>query len=89
MLKIQTSLDWANTETEIQKLGNLLPAFRHDIKKILESIRPEVTKLGNLEVEDRRMHNSATRRRCQQQVDLTNERLKLFAKFHLMAVLAQ
>jgi hypothetical protein len=89
MLKISNSLDWSQVETEIKNLGNTLPMFRHDIKHVLNNIRPEITKLSMLEVEDRRSRNTRTRRDCQQQVDKINESLKTFQKFHLMALLGQ
>lgn len=88
-MKIQTSLDWSQVETEIKKLGNTLPMFKHDIKHLLEGIRPEITKLSLLEVEDRRRHSPRTKKDCQQQVDKINQTLKLFQKFHLMALLGQ
>jgi hypothetical protein len=87
MLKIETSLDWNNIETEIKQLGRTMPMFKHDIKRLCDTIRPEITKLGNLEVEHRRMHSRTTDRDCKQQVEKINETLKLFQKFHLMALL--
>lgn len=89
MLEIKTSLDWNRVESEIRKLGDTLPMFRHDIKKICEGIRPKIVILSNLEIEDRRTHSSATARRCREQADKINQDLKLFKKFHLMALLAQ
>lgn len=89
MLKIETSLDWSNVETELHRLGNLLPAFKHDIKRIQDGLRPEIAKLSNLEVEDRRRHSPATRKYCNEQVELINERLKVVQNIHLMALLAQ
>jgi hypothetical protein len=88
MLEIKTSLDWNSVETEIRKLGNSLPMFKHDIKKICDTIRPEIAKLGNLEVENRRLHSRTTERACYQQVQKINESLKLVQKFHLMALLS-
>jgi hypothetical protein len=89
MLEIKSSLDWSSVETEIKNLGNMLPMFKNDIKKICDTIRPEISKLSSLEVEHRRIHSTATNRYCQQQVQIINERLKLFQKFYLMALLAQ
>lgn len=89
MLKIETSLDWNSVETEIKDLGKLLPMFKGDIKKLCDSIRPEISKLSSLEVEHRRVRSTATARYCRQQVEKINETLKLFQKFHLMALLAQ
>jgi len=89
MLQIKTSLDWANIETEITRLGNTLPMFKHDIKRICESIRPEITTLSKLELENRRQQTSTTARKCREQADKINETLKLFQKFHLMALLGQ
>jgi hypothetical protein len=89
MLEIQTSLDWSSVETEIKNLGSTLPMFKGDIKKLCDSIRPEISKLSGLEVEHRRIRSTATHRYCQQQVQKINETLKLFQKFHLMALLSQ
>jgi hypothetical protein len=88
MLSIQTSLDWNAVETEIRKLGNNLPMFKHDIKRICDTIRPEISKLGNLEVENRRTHSRSSYQDCQRQVQKINETLKLVQKFHLMSLLS-
>jgi hypothetical protein len=89
MLKIETSLDWANVETEIQRLGNTMPMFKHDIKHICDTIRPEITVLSKLELEYRRQNTSTNSRKCREQVQKINDSLKLFQKFHLMALLGQ
>ena len=89
MLKIETSLDWSNVETEIKNLGKTMPMFQKDIKRICDTIRPEIAKLSSLEVEHRRIRSTATNRYCQEQVHKINEILKTFSKFHLMALLAQ
>lgn len=88
-MKIENSLDWPKVEQELIKLGNLLPSFRHDIKRISENVRSEVTSLSKLEVEHRRLHNNRTTQDCQKQLDKINEILKTVSKFHLMALLAQ
>lgn len=88
-MKIETSLDWPKIESELQKLATTLPSFRHDIKRIRDTVHAEVTKLSILEVEDRRMHNHRTRKMCSEQTEKINEILKTFSKFHLMALLAQ
>jgi hypothetical protein len=89
MLSIQTSLDWNAVETEVKHLGNTLPMFRQDIKRICDSIRPEIAKLANLEVENRRVHSKTTEQNCRKQAQKINDTLKLFQKFHLMALLGQ
>jgi hypothetical protein len=89
MLEIKSSLDWNSVETEIKRLGKMLPMFQHDIKKLCDTVRPEIAKLSNLEVDHRRTRSTASHRYCQQQVQKINETLKLFQKFHLMALLAQ
>jgi hypothetical protein len=89
MLKIESSLDWNSVETEIKQLGKTMPMFQRDIKRICDTVRPEITKLSTLEVEHRRVRSTATHRYCQQQVQKINETLKLFQKFHLMALLGQ
>jgi hypothetical protein len=89
MLEIKSSLDWNSVETEIKHLGNTLPMFRHDIKRICDSIRPEITILANLEVEHRRTRSRSIEQSCRKQAQKINETLKLFQKFHLMALLGQ
>jgi len=88
-MKIENSLDWPKVEQELIKLGNLLPSFRHDIKRVCDNVRGEITTLSKLEVEHRRLHSNRTAKDCQQQIDKINEILKTVSKFHLMALLAQ
>lgn len=88
-MKIETSLDWPKVETELHKLGNLLPSFKHDIKRVCDTVRTEITILSNLEVENRRVHSHRTQQRCQEQANKINEILKTVSKYHLMALLAQ
>ena len=89
MLKIETSLDWQHVHTEIQKLGNNLSMFKHDIKLLSKTVQDEVTELSKLEVEHRSRRSKTTHKQCQAQVAKINETLKLFQKFHLMALLSQ
>ena len=88
-MKIETSLDWPKVQQELNKLGNLLPSFKHDIKRVCDTLKQEITILSQLEVENRRIHNPGTQRRCQEQAEKINEILKTISKYHLMAVLAQ
>jgi len=89
MLQIKTSLDWQHVETEIHKLGNTLPMFKHDIVRLTKTVREEVTVLSKLEVEQRSTRSRTLEQQCRTQVAKINETLKLFQKFHLMALLAQ
>jgi hypothetical protein len=88
MLEIKTSLDWAKTETEIRKLGNMLPMFDGDVKRILTGISAMVKELSQLEVEVRNTRSSSTQRICAQKVAKINEDLKQIQKFHLMSMLS-
>lgn len=89
MLEIKTSLDWQNVEREIQKLGNTLTMFKHDINTILKTVREEVTILSKLEVEHRSTRSRQVEQQCRAQAARINETLKLFQKYHLMALLTQ
>jgi hypothetical protein len=88
MLSIKSSLDWAKTETEIRKLGRMLPMFEGDIKRILTGISMMVKELSQLEVEARSTRSRAAQETCNQKVFKINEELKQIQKFHLMSMLS-
>lgn len=88
MLEIKTSLDWAKTETEIRKLGNMLPMFDGDVKRILTGISAMVKELSQLEVEARNTRSRACANQCESKVRKINEDLKQIQKFHLMSMLS-
>jgi hypothetical protein len=88
MLSIKSSLDWAKTETEIRKLGRMLPMFEGDIKRILTGISMMVKELSQLEVEARSTRSRAAQEICNQKVFKINEELKQIQKFHLMSMLS-
>jgi hypothetical protein len=88
MLEIKTSLDWSKTETEIRKLGKLLPMFDADVKRILNHISTMIRELSQLEVEARNTRSPSAQRLCSQKVAKINEDLKQIQKFHLMSTLS-
>jgi hypothetical protein len=89
MLEIKTSLDWSKTETEIRKLGRMLPMFDGDVKKILNRVNDMVRELSQLEVEARGTRSPSAQRLCSQKVTKINEELKQIQKFHLMSMLTK
>ena len=89
MLEIKTSLDWSKTETEIRKLGRMLPMFEADMKRILNHVSTMVRELSQLEVEARNTRSRATQTECSQKVAKINEELKQVKKFHLMSMLTK
>ena len=89
MLEIKTSLDWSKTETEIRKLGRMLPMFDGDVKKILNRVNDMVRELSQLEVEARGTRSPSAQRLCSQKVAKINEELKQIQKFHLMSMLTK
>jgi cob(I)alamin adenosyltransferase len=89
MLEIKTSLDWAKTETELRKLGNMLPMFEADIKRIINHVSDMVKELSQLEVEARNTRSRSMVARCESKTARINEQLKQVQKFHLMAMLTK
>ena len=89
MIQIRTSLDWAKTETEIKKLGNMLPMFEADIKKIINHVSGMVKELSQLEVEARNTRSKSLVAKCESKATRINEELKQVQKFHLMAMLTK
>ena len=89
MIEIKTSLDWAKTETELRKLGNMLPMFEADIKRIINHVSNMVKELSQLEVEARNTRSKSLTAKCQNKATKINEELKQVQKFHLMAMLTK
>ena len=89
MIEIKTSLDWAKTETELRKLGNMLPMFEGDIKRIINHVSNMVKELSQLEVEARNTRSKSLAIKCQNKAAKINEELKQVQKFHLMAMLTK
>ena len=89
MLVITNSLDWAQTETALIKLGDLVPMFRHDIKRLSNNIQSQVHELSKLELKARTTKSRLALQACQDKLDEINNELKQIEKFHLMSVLSQ
>jgi hypothetical protein len=89
MIEIKTSLDWSKTETELRKLGNMLPMFEADIKRIINHVSGMVKELSQLEVEARNTRSRSIVARCESKAARINEELKRVQKFHLMAMLTK
>jgi hypothetical protein len=89
MIEIKTSLDWAKTETELRKLGSMLPMFEADIKRIINHVSSMVKELSQLEVEARNTRSKSLVGKCQNKAAKINEELKQVQKFHLMAMLTK
>jgi regulator of replication initiation timing len=89
MLEIKSSLDWSKTETELRKLGNMLPMFEADIRRIINHVGSMVRELSQLEVEARNTRSRSMVARCESKAAKINEELKMAQKFHLMAMLTK
>jgi regulator of replication initiation timing len=89
MIEIKNSLDWAKTESELRKLGNMLPMFEADIKRIINHVGSMVRELSQLEVEARNTRSRSMVARCESKAAKINEELKMAQKFHLMAMLTK
>ena len=88
MLEIKTSLDWAKTETELRKLGNMMPLFRADITRIINHVSEMVKELSQLEVHARSTKSRLSICNCESKAKKINEELKQIQKFHLMSMLS-
>jgi ppGpp synthetase/RelA/SpoT-type nucleotidyltranferase len=89
MLQIKTSLDWSKVETEIRKLGSLLPEFDQDIKRIRNNVNTLVKELSQLEVEARSSRSRSMIDKCNKKAERINEELKQLQRFHLMSLLSR
>jgi hypothetical protein len=89
MIEIKTSLDWAKTETELRKLGRMLPMFEADIKRIINHVSDMVKELSQIEVEARNSRSRSLAAKCESKAARINEELKQVQKFHLMAMLTK
>lgn len=88
MLEIKSSLDWSKTETELRKLGNMLPMFKADIQRVTNRISEMVKELSQLEVEARNTRSRSLVAKCDTKAAKINEELKQIQKFHLMSMLS-
>jgi regulator of replication initiation timing len=88
MLEIKNSLDWPKTDTELQKLGNMLPMFKADIKRIRNHIGSMVTELSKMEILVRSTRSRSAADNCSKQVEKINLELRQIQKFHLMSVMS-
>jgi hypothetical protein len=89
MMQIRTSLDWAKTESELRKLGRMLPMFEADIKRIINHVSDMVKELSQIEVEARNSRSRSLAAKCESKAARINEELKQVQKFHLMAMLTK
>lgn len=89
MLEIKNSLDWPKAEAEIRKLGNLMPIFESDIKRLTHNISIMITELSKLEVEARNTRSRSAVFKCEEKAKSINEELKKIHKFHLMSLLSR
>ena len=89
MQQLKSSLDWAKIETEIRRLGNLMPIFNNDIKRFTRHIDSLVKELSKLEVKARTRKSEARARQCQELADKINEEIKQIEKIHLMSMLSR
>ena len=88
MLQIKTSLDWSKTESELKKLGKMLPMFSADVKRITNRVNDMVKELSQLEVTARNTRSRSIIAKCENKVATINEELKQVQKFHLMSMLS-
>lgn len=88
MLEIKSSLDWSKTETELRKLGKMLPMFKTDIQRVTNRISEMVKELSQLEVEARNTRSRSLVVKCDSKAAKINEELKQIQKFHLMSMLS-
>ena len=88
MIEIKSSLDWSKTETELRKLGNMLPMFRADVVRITKHVNDMVKELSQLEVQARNTRSRSLVAQCESKVEKINEELKQVQKFHLMSMLS-
>jgi predicted secreted Zn-dependent protease len=79
---IKTSLDWASCRAELlHKTHNL--AHGREVRKMIENIQREITKLSKAEVEQRRGKKHAT----DEILDKVNKDIELVEEYLLVAAL--
>lgn len=88
-MEIKNSLDWPKVESEIRKLGNMMPIFQLDTKRVIKHVSEMVTELSKLEVQARNVRSKSSIAMCQAQANKINEELKQIQKIHLMSVLSR
>ena len=89
MQQLKSSLDWAKIETEIRKLGNLMPIFKNDIKRFTRHIDSLVKELSKLEVKARTRKSASIATECEILVNQINAEIKQIEKIHLMSMLSR
>lgn len=89
MLEITTSLDWPKVEKELRHLGNMMPMFGSDVRKLLHNISSMVSELSNLEVTARNTKSKSSISKCQSKAEEINKEIKKFEKLHLMSMLSR
>ena len=89
MQQLKSSLDWAKIETEIRKLGNLMPIFNNDIKRFTRHIDSLVKELSKLEVKARTRKSASVAAECENLVNQINAEIKQVEKIHLMSMLSR
>ena len=82
--QIQSSLDWAEVEQQIRKLGNTAPEFRFDVTKFCAGMRSEIDKLSQIELKYRQQRRDNIAIEHKQQCDKINRAIKDFSSVHLM-----
>ncbi len=89
MLEISNSLDWPKIEKELRHLGNMMPIFESDTKRLIHNISHMVTELSTLEVTARNTKSKSSIARCQEKAKEIKQEIKKFEKFHLMSMLSR
>jgi hypothetical protein len=89
MIEIKNSLDWPKAESEIRKLGNMMPIFESDTKRVIKHVSAMITELSKLEVDARYTKSKSSIAKCQEQATKINQELKQIQKIHLMSVLSR
>jgi hypothetical protein len=84
-MKIETSLDWDNVNTELKSQLSQL-SYNNDLRKMLKTIDTLVEQLSQLEVEARRTKSTT---RTTQKVTEINEAITNFEKWLMMAMLLE
>jgi hypothetical protein len=79
---IKTSLDWSRYETNLLHKANNLTHGK-DVRKMIENIRIEVTKLSKAEVESRRSKNHL----AEELLIKVNQDIEMVEEFLLVAAL--
>jgi hypothetical protein len=87
-MELKTSLDWQDAEVELkQQLTHIPPKYATQAKKMLRNFDAMITKLSQLELEQRR---SATHspRRVNEQLEIVNNEIHNFEAWLIMLTLS-